>query len=123
MSRSAKRLLFWAPRILCLLFAAFISLFALDVFGEGYGFWETLVALFMHLVPTAIVLVALAIAWRWEWVGAVLFVALGVGYIVMAWGRLHWTAFVFIPGPLFVVGVLFLLNWLYRAQLRDVRWP
>ena len=65
-----KPLLFWTPRVLCLLFAVFLSLFALDVFNEGYGFWKTILALFMHLVPTSIVLAVLAISWRWEWAGA-----------------------------------------------------
>lgn len=118
MKQPVKRLLFWTPRVLCILYAAFISLFALDVFGEGYGFWETILALLIHLIPTGIVLIALAVAWRWEWVGAVLFTALGVWYIVMARGRADWSVYLLIPGPLFLVALLFLLNWLYRARLR-----
>jgi len=31
-------------------------LFALDVLSEGYGFWKTLLALLIHLVPVYIVL-------------------------------------------------------------------
>jgi hypothetical protein len=61
--------LYWVPRILGILFAIFISIFALDVFMEGYGFWETVVALVMHLVPTAIIFIVLLIAWRWERLG------------------------------------------------------
>lgn len=118
MRTSATHLLFWTPRILCLLFAVFLSLFALDVFGEGYGFWGTILALFMHLIPTWIVLIVLAISWRWEWVGAVLFAALGVFYLVTSWGRVDWSAYVVISGPLFLVGTLFLLDWLYHARLR-----
>jgi len=118
MKRPVKRLLFWAPRILCILFAVFVSLFALDVFGEDYGFWGTILALLMHLIPTGVILIVLAISWRWEWVGGVLFIALGVLYLVLAWGRLHWSAYLVISGPLFLVGVLFLINWLYRAELR-----
>ena len=121
MKRPVKRLLFWTPRILCILFAVFVSLFALDVFGEGYGFWETIQALLMHLVPTGVILIVLAISWRWEWVGGVLFIALGVLYLAMSWGRLHWSAYLVISGPLFLVGVLFLINWLYRAELRTQR--
>jgi hypothetical protein len=119
MSTRAKRLLFWTPRILCILFAGFVSLFALDVFGEGYGLWETILALLIHLVPTYIVLIVLAIAWRWEWVGAILFGVLGVWYILMAWGRFPWTTYLIMSGPLFLIGVLFLLNWVYRRQLRN----
>ena len=113
-----KRFVYWAPRILGLLFAAFISLFALDVFGEGYGFWETIVALIMHLIPTAILLAILALAWRWQWIGAILFVALGVAYLIMAGGKFEWATYLFISGPLFLIGVLFLVNWLFRKELR-----
>jgi hypothetical protein len=119
MKNPVKRVVFWMPRILCALFAVFISLFALDVFGEGYGFLETIVALLMHLVPTGIILIALAIAWRWEWIGAILFVALGVWYVTMAWGRFEWSTYLLIASPLFLVSALFLVNWLYRAELRS----
>jgi hypothetical protein len=118
MKRPVKQLLFWLPRVLTILFALFLSVFALDVFDEGYEFWGTVVALFMHLIPTWIVLVVLAVSWRWEWVGAVLFVALGLLYAYFALGRGHPDWIVVISGPLFVVGVLFLLSWLYRGQIR-----
>ena len=114
---NTKRLLFWTPRLLCILFAVFISLFALDVFGEGHGFWGTMVAFLMHLIPTGLLLIVLAMTWRWELVGGILFPALGVFYLITAWGRFNWAAYVFISGPLFLVGVLFLVNWLYRDRL------
>ena len=113
-----KQLLFWTPRILCLLFAAFISIFAADVFGAGYGFWKTILALLIHLIPTGIILVILAISWRWEWVGGILFTALGSLYLIMFWGRFHWSAYLCISGPLFLIGALFFLNWFSRNKLR-----
>jgi hypothetical protein len=115
---TGKRILFWAPRVLAILFAVFISLFALDVFGAGYGFWETLLALFMHLIPTWFVLLALALAWRWEWIGAILFAALGLGYILMARGQFDWIAYLLISGPLFLTGALFLVSWWLRREPR-----
>ena len=118
MKTPIKRSLFWMPRALCILIAVFISLFALDVFGEGYGFWMTVLALLMHLIPTGVLLVGLAISWRWEWVGGILFPGLGVLYLVMAWGRFHWPVYLTISGPLFLLGLLFLINWLYKAELR-----
>jgi hypothetical protein len=96
----------------------FLSLFALDVFSEGYGFWEAVLALLLHLVPVYIVVIALGIAWRWEWVGAILFIALALFYLVWSWGRSHRSANLVISGPLVLIGVLFLFNWIYRAQLR-----
>jgi APA family basic amino acid/polyamine antiporter len=63
MTEVSKKLLYWTPRGLCLAFALFLSLFAMDVFGEGLGFWRTLFALFMHLIPVFVVLLILALAW------------------------------------------------------------
>jgi len=114
-----KPWLTWTPRILCLLFAVFLSLFALDVFGQGYGFWETVLALLMHLIPTGIVLVVLAVSWRWERIGAILFMALGIWYLLTAWGRFHWSAYVVISGPLLLIGVLFLASWLNRTRIQS----
>ena len=102
--------LFWAPRVLCALFAGFISLFALDVFEGDQGIWQTTVALLTHLIPTAILLGLLAVAWRWEWVGAIAFPVLGVLYIAIAWGRFPLLTYTIIAGPLLLVGGLLLAN-------------
>jgi hypothetical protein len=118
MSPGIKRVLFWSPRILGILFAIFLSLFALDVFGEGLGFWGTILALLMHLIPVYLVVLVLVIAWRWEWVGTIMYIALAILYVIWAWGRFNWSVYLVISGPLVLVGVLFLINWIYRAQLR-----
>lgn len=118
MDASVKWILFWAPRILCILFALFLSLFAGDVFREGYGFWKTILALLVHLVPTFVVILALVVGWRWEWIGAILFLAFAIFYWVWNWGRFPFLTYLIISGPLFLAGVLFLINWMYRAELR-----
>jgi len=118
MNANVKRELFWAPRILCILFVLFLSLFSFDVFNKSLSFRETILALLVHLSPACIVAIALSIAWRWEWLGAPLFITLAVLYLVWAWGRFHWVFYLAISGPLFSAGLLFLLNWAYRAQLR-----
>jgi hypothetical protein len=117
MRDTPRRVLFWAPRALAILFALFISIFAFDVFVEGASFWEMLVALIIHLIPTALVVIALAFAWRRDSVGGILFTALGLLYIVVAWGQFEWMAYLLISGPLFLIAVLFLSNWLYRRKL------
>ena len=118
MKTPMKPFLFWTPRILCLLFAGLISLFALDVFEENHGFWNTALALLIHLIPTAILLLILALSWRWEWVGGVIFPVLGVSYLFFFWGRFHWSAYAIISGSLFLLGALFLLGWSNRVKLR-----
>jgi thiol:disulfide interchange protein len=118
MKEPVRRLLFWSPRVLCIGFALFVSLFALDVFSEGLGFWKTILALSIHLVPTAFIVVVLAVSWRWEWVGGILYIAAGIFYLIEIRNRHHPDWVVVISGPLFLVGALFLLNWLKRAEIR-----
>jgi hypothetical protein len=115
---SARKWLFWTPRVLTIAFIFFLGLFALDVFGQGQGFFRTALALLIHLIPNLILFGVLFVAWRWEWVGAVAFTGLGVLYLAGTWGRFHWSAYAAISGPLFLIGVLFLLNWIFRDQVR-----
>ena len=119
MSATTKRVLFWTPRALCILFAMFISTFALDVFRDSEGLLVTSIALLMHLVPTLLIIGVLLIAWRQEWIGAIAFGGLAWIYLAKS-PNLHtlWD-YAAIPAPLIALSVLFLINWKYHAALRD----
>ena len=123
MTQFSRRAFFWAPRAMSIVFIAFLSMFALDVFGEGYGFWKALLALTMHLIPSFVLIAALVLAWRWEWIGAALYAAAGTLYVFWALQRpippaikLLWV--LTIAGPAFLVAALFLANWMKRAEIR-----
>ena len=102
-----RHVISWIARTLGIVFVIFISLFALDVFGAGYGFWESILAFLIHLVPTFLVLIALLVAWRWPKVGALLYAGLALFYIVVMRRDLDWQILLLIPGPLLITGVLF----------------
>jgi hypothetical protein len=87
------------------------------VFNEGLGFWQTLLALTMHLVPTFILVAALIVSWRWEWIGTVLFMICGLVFFGIVRGS-EWVKAMFAV-PCFAVAVLFLLNWLKRTELHS----
>lgn len=118
MTPIGKHLLRWTPRVLCIAFAIFISIFALDVFGERLPFWRMLLALAMHLVPTAIVVVLLLLSWRWPWIGGLAYLGLGCFYLWLTRGRFPLSVYIAIAGPCFLVGTLFLANWVWRAELK-----
>jgi hypothetical protein len=128
MSRFSKGMLFWSPRVLSIVFIAFLSLFALDVFDEHLGLWKTLLALTIHLIPSFVLVALLILAWRWEWIGAAGYGAaalLYVGWVVTlqrpitAAMRAVWIGT--IAGPALLVAALFLANWLIRGDLRADR--
>lgn len=123
MKNSTRGVVFWAPRILTILFALFLSLFALDVFGEGKGFLGTLGALFMHLIPTFLVVGLLVIAWRREWVGTIAYALLAFAYVASVWGRFPWVAYAAISGPLLLISVLFFLSWRQRLSAHPGEQP
>ena len=119
MTQLSKRTLFWTPRALSILFIAFLSIFALDVFDEGLSFWRTLIALTMHLTPCFVLIAVLVLAWRWEWIGAALYGAAGTLYLVMPPRPNPPISWILeIAGPAFAIAALFLVNWLKRAEIR-----
>lgn len=104
------KVFFWLPRMLGIAFVIFISLFALDVFGEGYAWYEALLAFFIHLVPTYISIVILMIAWKWPRVGALAYFGAGLFYIFFM-TDVDWLAIMLISGPLFLTGIFFILSY------------
>jgi len=126
MPATSERLLFWAPRFLSILFIAFLSLFALDVFNEHLGFWRTAFALVMHLRLSIVLVAVLIVAWRREWVGSMLYAAAGLLYVIRVAStslpisvRVNWM--LVIAGPAFVIAVLFFLSWKKHRELRTLR--
>ena len=119
MNKSLKQTLYWTPRIAGILFVLFISLFAFDVFEEGLGFWGTLLALFMHLIPSIVLALAVWIAWKWEWVGAALFLGWAVWYLVFFLDRnFPWATYALIAGLPALIGLFYLADWVWRKKIR-----
>lgn len=83
-------------------------MFAMDVFQEKNGFWQTVIALVMHLVPTAIIVLVLIACWRWP-IAGVLFIGLGLWYI-FGLHRMPPMTDLIIAGPPILCGTLFLIQ-------------
>ena len=121
MENKVSKFVFWAPRILSIIFIAFLALMSLDVFTEGASFWQILGGLFMHNIPVFILLAVLAISWKYEIVGGVVFILAGLLYIftvfrnVDNWGMaLAWS--IQIAGFAFLIGGFFLANWIKKKK-------
>lgn len=122
MKRKVSKFIYWTPRILSILFLLFLTIFSFDIFGNGYNFWETVIGLFMHNIPSLILLVVLIISWKHEIVGGIAFILAGLLYISWLlitrkpeWYMLSWS--LIIAGPAFFIGVLFLINWFKKKKV------
>lgn len=124
MEQKIGRFVYWTPRILSILFILFLAMFSLDVFSMELGFWGTMLGLLMHNIPAFVLLAVLLIAWKHEIVGGVIFNLAGIFYVAMTltealrdpskWYVLFWN--VTIAGPAFLIGVLFVINWLKKRR-------
>ncbi|PIR43833.1 hypothetical protein COV24_00715 [candidate division WWE3 bacterium CG10_big_fil_rev_8_21_14_0_10_32_10] len=104
---TAGMVFYWLPRILSILFVAFISMFALDVFGKPQWF----LALLIHLIPSFILCVLTFIAWKYEKIGGALFIILGFSLLVYS----HLELFIIVI-PIITLGTLFLVRpYFYKS--------
>ncbi len=115
-SSPMKGIMYWTPRVLAILYALFITLFALDIFYETFTFWQTIVSLLIHLIPTGILLLILFIAWKWEYVGGGLYVLLGIGFTLFFETYKSLMTFLIISLPIIVIGLLFIVNKTLRRR-------
>lgn len=115
-----QKVIFWTPRILCILAILFISMFALDAFQPDLTIWQQLGNFFMHLIPSFILLAILLVAWKWELIGGGIFIVIAlimtpVIYIHnynmngSVWMSLWVIAM--ITFPFLLIGILFILDY------------
>ncbi len=123
--KTSIKILYWTPRILCILAILFISLFALDSFGPGRTIWQQISAFLMHMVPSFVLLALLIVAWKWELVGGILFTLIGLGFSPFIFthnyhmnnsvGMSLFTVLM-INFPFMLVGVLFIISYFKKKR-------
>ena len=106
----------WTPCIVGGLFALFINLFALNIFDVKLGFWGTIAGLFMYLILSILLATTIALAWLGMDRGLI-FAGWSVFYLATARG-FHWSVYMIIAGIPLVIGILFLLDWIYHKEIR-----
>ncbi|HET7143952.1 MAG TPA: hypothetical protein VFI68_08045, partial [Anaerolineales bacterium] len=88
------------------------------IFDMGLGFWGTALGLFMHLIPSILLTIAVVIAWKREWVGAALFIGWAIWYLAAMRG-FYWSVYLVIAGLPALIGLFFLAGWVWRKQIRE----
>jgi hypothetical protein len=125
MGKKTNKFIYWTPRILSIAFILFLAVFSLDIFDGNYGFWGTVLGLFMHNIPSLVLLGVLLISWKYEIVGGVAFILAGLLIVIANLIRmimnppfhgyyLSWS--LIIAGPAFFIGILFLIGWFKKKK-------
>jgi len=125
MKKKINKYLYWTPRILSIIFILFLTMFSLDVFSSDLSFWQIALGLFMHNIPTFILIAVLIISWKHEIIGGIVFILAGLFYIIillmnsqLEWYMLSWS--ILIAGPAFLIGILFLIGWFKKRKITQV---
>lgn len=110
--------IWWIPRLFCILFALFLSVFSLDVFGQGTGIWKTALALLIHNIPSIVIVFVLVFSWRRSWLGAIAFTLIGIAFYFLMPGK---STSLLIILPIIGIAILFFLNWMFRADIKEAK--
>ena len=122
-------LLYWAPRILCIVAILFISVFSLDAFQAGMPLKDQILAWLMHMIPSFVLIIILIIAWKWENIGGIIFLAIGLAFtpFIFIWNysmnHSVWISLgviLMITFPFILVGVLFMLSYYTRRKAAEM---
>jgi len=116
-NKKVPKWMYWTPRIASIVMLLFLAIFSFDVFEGGLGFWGTALGLFMHNLPVIILAVVLWISWKREIVGGIAFILVGLLYTISKINALPYS--LIIAGPLFAIGILFLMNWKRKKKRKE----
>ncbi len=116
-----SKFIYWTPRILSIMFLGLLAVFSLDVFSPGLSFWQIVAGLLIHNIPVFILLIVLLISWKRELVGGLVFITVGTLFTARMLATMIMNQFALdglfqlvIAGPAFLIGTLFVINWLKK---------
>jgi uncharacterized membrane protein len=112
-----NKVIVWLPRAISIAFVLFLSLFSLDVFSE-YSGWEAVVPFLIHMIPSIVLLAIVLLSFKFELIGALVFLAFAVFYVVSAGLDKPWTWYAFISGPAVITSALFFLSWMQKRKIK-----
>ena len=102
----------WIPRVLIIAVSLFMALFSADVFEMKASFWQKMLGLFIHNIPTLILLLILVFTWKHPLWSGWIFLMAGVVFIVLIYlykRQFIAVDYLFIAFPILVCSDLYFL--------------
>ena len=120
----STRVLYWLPRIICIIGILFISMFSIDTLNSELTIWQQILSLSMHLIPSFVLIFLLLLSWKRELIGGIIFMIIGLGFSPIIFihnfkmNQSIWMSLgviLVITIPFVIVGVLFIVSH-YRKK-------
>ena len=111
-----KKITFWLPRGLTILYALFLALFSLDVFTGDLSLAQKIIGFFAHNIPSFSLIIILLATWKKSLTASILlFVTLVVFTVVFGLYK-HIMSFLVVAGPLMFSAILYLYDHLSTQE-------
>ncbi len=102
-----------AARVVAMGAILFFAIFALDIFEPNRSFIEIFMALFIHLIPSLVLLLVLLLSFKAKILSGLIFIILA--FVPFFFLRDHIWVNIMLASPIFIAGCLFLLGgWLEK---------
>lgn len=124
--KKQKGILYWLPRILCIMAILFLSVFAFDSFSPNLSIWQQIRAFLLHLTPSFVLFAFLAVAWKWELIGGLIFTTIGIvasPFIYFHNYRMNHSVgssilvILIVSIPFVIIGILFIIGHIKNRNL------
>ena len=117
-----KKIVYWTPRVLAILFTLFIMMFSLDVFDGTSSLTDQLIGFFMHNLPVYGISLVIVLAWKKDIIGMIGFALIAIGLFMMVMdsnqpsGSAVNPAVFFISGPALLISLLYGFSWILHKK-------
>jgi hypothetical protein len=116
MKKSAGGFFYWTPRIIVLIFSVLIFIFALlsgaSEYGDGL---DSIIKNSPNALPWLLFFGLVYLGWKNDKIGGYLFVFVGLFSVIFFNTWKHLSSFFVVSFPIFLAGILFLVNY-YRGK-------
>ena len=117
-----KKIVYWTPRVLAILFTLFIMMFSLDVFDATSSLTDQLIGFFMHNLPAYGIILVIVFAWKKDIIGMIGFALIAIGLFMMVMGSNQPSgsavnpAVFIVSGPALLISLLYGFSWILHKK-------
>ncbi|MFH1536638.1 MAG: hypothetical protein ABID45_01475 [Patescibacteria group bacterium] len=115
-----KKILYWSPRILGIVFIVLINLiqFIGYLLSPDMALREEILSDAIHWIQNLILVAILLVTWKWGDIGIILYLSIGIIYfLVLITGFILAPVQIIFIAFLFIIGLLFLLEKILSKKL------
>ena len=110
MIRMNSTILLWSPRVFAIIYIAFLTLFAFDVFEIQAPWFQQFLGFLIHNIPAILLGIATIFAWKRPIIGGIAFFVAGIAFFlffIIQDGGSSWIAILTLSLPPIIIGGLF----------------